>query len=243
MSSILKFFGFSGERDLVKKRACMFSWDDAGKTTFLYTLTQDSKQFKKKATIPTIGFNVETKTFANNKSEESKIEFWDVSGGCKLRELWHHYIEDDQYILWFVDASPKQWNSSRNLKDSAVAFKKLVNGKILKLKNVIFGFVITHVDDFDDGDSDAELKKKREFRTAFEKEFDLDGFRNLQRNPVGVFEVNATDVEHPGFAEFSQWICQTAPLLHPGEKKGKKQGDDDDNNDASSRGWLSCLNW
>ena len=70
---------FRTQRDV---RLLMVGLDAAGKTTILYKL----KLGEVAATIPTIGFNVETVSYKN-----INFTVWDVGGQEVIRPLWHHY--------------------------------------------------------------------------------------------------------------------------------------------------------
>ncbi|KAJ8597940.1 ADP-ribosylation factor [Rhizopogon salebrosus TDB-379] len=74
----------------------MLGLDTAGKTTILYKL----KLGEVVATIPTIGFNVET-------VEYKKIEFivWDAGG---ISPLWHYCNNDTKAIIFVVDSSDRE---------------------------------------------------------------------------------------------------------------------------------------
>ena len=52
------------------------------------------------ATVPTLGFNVETVSYRN-------IEFmvWDMGGQDKIRQLWSHYYEGTQALIFVVDSA------------------------------------------------------------------------------------------------------------------------------------------
>ena len=76
----------------------MVGLDAAGKTTVLYKL----KLGETVATIPTIGFNVETVQY---KSLEMNI--WDVGGQDKIRPLWRHYYTGASGVIFVVDANDK----------------------------------------------------------------------------------------------------------------------------------------
>lgn len=75
----------------------MVGLDAAGKTTVLYKL----KLNETVATIPTIGFNVETVKPVKNVS----FTVWDVGGQDKIRPLWRHYFSGAQGLVYVVDAS------------------------------------------------------------------------------------------------------------------------------------------
>lgn len=79
-------------------RVLLVGLDAAGKTTLLYHLIGNQS-----ATIPTIGFNVETVHFP-------PIEFvvWDVSGQDKLRTFWRHYYHGTSGLIFVVDTNDRQ---------------------------------------------------------------------------------------------------------------------------------------
>ena len=73
----------------------MLGLDAAGKTTALYKL----KMNEMVTTIPTIGFNVET---LQHKNLEMTV--WDVGGQDKIRQLWKHYYENTDALIFLVDS-------------------------------------------------------------------------------------------------------------------------------------------
>ncbi|KAF0724459.1 hypothetical protein LEN26_005561 [Aphanomyces euteiches] len=71
---------------------------NAGKTSILC-------QFKfneSAATVPTIGFNVET-----FKHKNVTFTAWDFSGREQLRPLWHYYFDDTSAVIFVVDSTSK----------------------------------------------------------------------------------------------------------------------------------------
>ena len=87
------FAGLIGKKDV---RILMVGLDAAGKTTILYQL----KLGEMANTAPTLGFNVETVSYKN-------IEFmvWDMGGQDKIRQLWSHYYEGTQALIFVVDSA------------------------------------------------------------------------------------------------------------------------------------------
>lgn len=77
-------------------RILLLGLDSAGKTSLLYKL----KLNETVATIPTIGFNVETINY-----KKMKLNMWDVGGQNKLRNLWKHYFPNADALIFMVDAS------------------------------------------------------------------------------------------------------------------------------------------
>ena len=77
----------------------MLGLDAAGKTTILYKL----KLGQVVSSVPTIGFNVENVEF-----EKVKFTVWDVGGQDKIRQLWKHYYQNTQALIYVVDSSDKE---------------------------------------------------------------------------------------------------------------------------------------
>jgi hypothetical protein len=71
----------------------MVGLDAAGKTTILYKLRLGEVV----ATIPTIGFNVETVTYKN-----ISFNVWDIGGQSKIRPLWRYYYPNSQGS-WYAE--------------------------------------------------------------------------------------------------------------------------------------------
>lgn len=76
----------------------MVGLDAAGKTTILLKL----KLNETKETVPTIGFNVETVEYKN-----VKFHVWDVGGQEKLRQLWKHYYDGANAIIFVIDSNDR----------------------------------------------------------------------------------------------------------------------------------------
>eukprot|EP01017_Pseudomicrothorax_dubius_P013594 TRINITY_DN1605_c0_g1_i10.p1 TRINITY_DN1605_c0_g1~~TRINITY_DN1605_c0_g1_i10.p1 ORF type:complete len:168 (-),score=55.65 TRINITY_DN1605_c0_g1_i10:9-512(-) len=77
----------------------MLGLDAAGKTTILYKL----KLGEVIASVPTIGFYVETVEYKN-----IKFTVWDFGGQDKLRVLWRHYFQNTQGLIFVVDSSDRE---------------------------------------------------------------------------------------------------------------------------------------
>lgn len=114
---------------LTKKqiRILMLGLDGAGKTTLLYKL----KFGNTIATIPTIGFNVETVDY-------KKLTFtvWDVGGQDKIRCLWRHYFQNTNGLIFVVDSNDleRMDKASNELKHLLEEFE-LQNAVLLVLAN------------------------------------------------------------------------------------------------------------
>ncbi|KZW03909.1 ARF/SAR superfamily [Exidia glandulosa HHB12029] len=77
-------------------RILMLGLDSAGKTTILYKLQIGEVV----ATIPTIGFNVETVQYKN-----IKFQVWDLGGQTSIRPYWRCYFPNTAAIIYVIDAS------------------------------------------------------------------------------------------------------------------------------------------
>eukprot|EP00770_Monocercomonoides_exilis_P009302 MONOS_9257.1-p1 / transcript=MONOS_9257.1 / gene=MONOS_9257 / organism=Monocercomonoides_exilis_PA203 / gene_product=Arf1b / transcript_product=Arf1b / location=Mono_scaffold00375:26847-27725(-) / protein_length=190 / sequence_SO=supercontig / SO=protein_coding / is_pseudo=false len=93
-STIAKFF----KSFFTKKptRIVMVGLDAAGKTSVLYRL----KLGEAVMSNPTLGFNVEEVQFEN-----LKFTIWDVGGQKRIRQLWNHYYEGVNAVVYVVDCS------------------------------------------------------------------------------------------------------------------------------------------
>jgi len=78
----------------------MIGLDGAGKTTLLYKM----KRNEVVESVPTIGFNVETIQITDNIS----MTIMDVGGQDRIRDLWKHYYEGVQAIIFVVDSNDIQ---------------------------------------------------------------------------------------------------------------------------------------
>merc|ERR1711997_1091319 len=76
----------------------MVGLDASGKTTILYKF----KLGEVVATIPTIGFNVETVEYKN-----LNFTVWDVGGQEKIGALWTHYYQNTQGLIFVVDSNDR----------------------------------------------------------------------------------------------------------------------------------------
>ena len=77
-------------------RILMVGLDAAGKTTILYKF----KLGETCTAIPTIGFNVEEVQYKN-----ICFTMWDVGGQKRIREMWRHYYDNTQAVIFVVDSS------------------------------------------------------------------------------------------------------------------------------------------
>ncbi|KAH3759498.1 ADP-ribosylation factor 3 [Pelomyxa schiedti] len=80
-----------------EKRILVLGLDGAGKTTLLYKLHLG----KVVATMPTIGFNVETVQYDNRL----KFTVWDIGGQDKIRPLWKLHFVNTDAVIFVVDST------------------------------------------------------------------------------------------------------------------------------------------
>lgn len=102
----------------IEMRVVTLGLDNSGKTSILFKL----KQNEFVATIPTIGFNVETLEYKN-----IKFTVWDVGGQPKLRPLWKHYYLNTQAVVFVIDSSNRD-----RIDEAQNELVKLITEKDLK---------------------------------------------------------------------------------------------------------------
>lgn len=93
----------------------------SGKTTLLYYL----KTGEIVATIPTIGFNVETTEVTTSSGKLLRTQAWDVGTGCGISYLYHLirvYLASSDAIIWVVDSSDETY-----LPESVESLEKIVS--------------------------------------------------------------------------------------------------------------------
>ncbi|EAS05363.1 ADP-ribosylation factor(Arf)/Arf-like (Arl) small GTPase family protein (macronuclear) [Tetrahymena thermophila SB210] len=79
-----------------ERKILMLGLDAAGKTTILHQM----KLGQHIQSVPTIGFNVESVEYKN-----LKFTIWDIGGQWKLRQLWHHYFQGNNALIYVLDST------------------------------------------------------------------------------------------------------------------------------------------
>jgi len=128
-------------------RIVMVGLDAAGKTTVLNRLKLGETQ----ATIPTIGFHVETVAYKN-----LNLTMWDVGGQHRLRGLWHHYYQNCDAVIFVVDSSDKN-----RIKESTLELHKVLEADELRNASLL---VLANKQDAPNAVSPAELVEEMKLR-------------------------------------------------------------------------------
>eukprot|EP01084_Bolivina_argentea_P050008 91954_1 len=114
-------------------RTLMIGLDNAGKTTILYKL----KMGEIVNTVPTTGFNVET-VESEIGNDCKSFTLWDVGGAQKIKNLWRHYYQNTQFIIFVVDSTDSQrlgYYNLMNKNDQKWSMRLLVDGYIRECVN------------------------------------------------------------------------------------------------------------
>ena len=108
-------------------RAAILGLDGAGKTTLLYNLHLGEVV----KTIPTIGFNVERVTY-----KRCDFHLWDVGGQTRMRNLWHHYLNNTGVLIYVIDSNDRdRLEENRTVLQQLLNEPKLENAKVLIFAN------------------------------------------------------------------------------------------------------------
>ena len=100
-------------------RVLLWCYGSEGKTNLIYRGFKGIKGYK---SIPTIGFNAETIDF-----EGKTICFWEISGGCKIKELRQNYLPDNDAIIFLIDSSGLAIPTDIDFKNNFEELKKTID--------------------------------------------------------------------------------------------------------------------
>eukprot|EP01084_Bolivina_argentea_P050009 91956_1 len=95
-------------------RILMLGLSGVGKTTILYQM----KLHEIVATKPTIGFNVESIQHKNNN-----CTLWDIGGSKQIWDLWRHYYQNTECVIWVTDGSTIHNININNIKQCHMLMK------------------------------------------------------------------------------------------------------------------------
>ena len=112
-----------------KYNITMVGLDGAGKTSILLKL----KKIENEKTVPTIGFNVETIVLSENVS----MSIIDVGGQDVLRDLWRHYYEGADAVIFVVDSNDTKrfLDAKKELMEFVMKEEALKNAILLVFAN------------------------------------------------------------------------------------------------------------
>lgn len=101
--------------------------DSAGKTTIIYQF----KLGEQVVAIPTIGFNVEEVKYKN-----ISFTMWDVGGQERIRNMWHHYIDNSDALIFVIDSSDRdRFETCKKELDYLLSREELANASVLIYAN------------------------------------------------------------------------------------------------------------
>ncbi|KYQ89077.1 ARF-like protein [Tieghemostelium lacteum] len=123
-------------------RLLILGLDNAGKTTILKKFNDEDI-----TTIsPTLGFNIQTLTYAGYK-----LNIWDIGGQKALRSYWRNYYEENDAVIWVIDSS-----DIRRIEDCKLELKKLLEEE--KLAGASF-LIFANKQDLDGSLTTDEISK------------------------------------------------------------------------------------
>ena len=120
--------------------------DNAGKTQILYCMKLGEAISN---TMPTMGFNLEEIKYKN-----LTFKAWDLGGQTKFRQMWHHYYEGIDAVIFVIDS-----NDRDRFKESKSELHALLDQE--SLRNVPF-LIFANKQDLPHSAELTEIKKKFE---------------------------------------------------------------------------------
>jgi len=93
--------------------------DNAGKTQILYCMKLGQSITN---TIPTMGFNIEEIQYKN-----LTFKAWDLGGQARFRQMWHHYYEHTDAVIFVIDSNDRQ-----RFQESKQELHALLNQEVLR---------------------------------------------------------------------------------------------------------------
>lgn len=103
----------------------MLGIQNAGKTSIINALQGNGNANVK----PTLGFKPTTMMLG----EETKIKFYDLGGGKKIRDIWTQYYHDVHALIYVIDST----SDEEGWEDTIVEFKKVASHALLLNKPML----------------------------------------------------------------------------------------------------------
>ena len=181
------------------KRVLIVGLDGSGKTTLLYSFSKKQEM----TTVPTIGFNIESISYG-----KYILNMWDVGGGDKLRDLWHHYYPGTNAVIWVIDSHDHDINRINRVKDE---LHTLI--KDYQMVDVIFA-IVCNKRDRKDGCPPFHIEEIGDKLELFKyKDCDINFFKQIQ------FEIKNTLFDtYPIPDEILDIIAGYLPRLRDGKQ-------------------------
>jgi len=155
---------FSSKKEI---KLLMVGLDHAGKSTIV-----SSMQLGKPSPIqtkPTIGYDHEEITFKN-----FQMKMWDISGQTKYRELWKHYFEGMNGIIFVIDATDKE-----RFPEAKEEFQRLLSEQDLKTMRILI---------FANKQDVAGAAREKEIKSALGIGFEHEGKVKVQESSAYKYE-------------------------------------------------------
>ncbi|TPX34430.1 hypothetical protein SeMB42_g07322 [Synchytrium endobioticum] len=178
----------AGSREM---RILMLGLDCAGKTTILYKLTPSPPI----ATIPTVGFNVESVVY-----KKTRFNVWDVGGQDKIRPLWRHYYTGTTGLIYVVDSHDRA-----RMDEARDELHRIVHDREMRDACVL---VFANKQDLPGALSPLDVTER----------LNLHRFRD---RPWLIHPACATTGE--GLMEGLQWLSQNCGVANPLGRSGRKE--------------------
>ena len=95
---IIKATKLGNGSDLTEKRILILGLDNAGKTSILLQMKENTFMPQ---SVPTIGLNIEQVPF-----RDYNLTFWDVGG--QATKLWKHYFDSIDGMIFVIDSTDRE---------------------------------------------------------------------------------------------------------------------------------------
>ena len=95
---IIKATKLGNGSELTEKRILILGLDNAGKTSILLQMKENTFMPQ---SVPTIGLNIEQVSF-----RDYNLTFWDVGG--QATKLWKHYFDSIDGMIFVIDSTDRE---------------------------------------------------------------------------------------------------------------------------------------